>query len=461
MFSAGHISPGSWKRDDDKTSEYLDLKYWTDLAQLLEKGKFNGLFIADVLGQYDVYGGNGDAATRTGSQFGCSDPSLLVSAAAAVTKNLTFGITQSLTYEHPFTVARRFSTLDHLTDGRVAINVVTSFLDSAAKNHGFQEQISHDERYVRAHEYLDSLYQLWESSWREDAVVLDKKTDTYTDPSRVRKINFHGKYYDVEGPHSTPPSPQRTPVIYQAGASTSGLGFAAKHSEAVFLSNYGIPKIRSSVDTIRTLASKEGRDPYSINIILGVTIIVAETDELAKKKHQELLETASSVGALVLLGGWLGLDFSVYKEDDDLTEVGTPGVKGFIKGLSQTYPAVNKWTVKSLSDTTKIGGLVGPLIVGAPTTVADELSTYIEEGDVDGFNIAYVTQPGSFIDIVELLVPELQRRGVHWSEYPVKPDGKGLTAREGFYGVGQSQLRDDHPGAKYKWKAAEEAPFLN
>lgn len=463
MNATGHVSPGSWKREGDRCAEYNTIKYWTDLAQLLERGKLTGLFVADVLGAYDVYGGNADGAVQTGAQFGISDPTLFVSAAAAATKNLTFGITQSVTYENPFTVARRFATLDHLTQGRVGINIVTSTLTSAARYHGLEQQIEHDERYRRADEYTDVLYKLWLSSWREDAVVLNKARDVYAEPSRVRPIDHDGKYFKVAGPSLVEPSPQGSPVIYQAGGSPSGLSFAAKHAEAVFLAGGEIPKIRAAVNELRSRVAAQGRDPFSVKVILGVAVIIGTTNEEAQEKEKDLRRTASALGAEVLIGGWVGVDLSVYGDDEDLLLVDNRALKGLIASLIASYPEEKRWTVKSISEKTKIGGLRGRkgTIIGSPATSADALGELIEQGDVDGFNFSYVTTPGSFEDIVNLLVPELQRRGVHWLDYPSKPDGKGLTARESLYGVGQVRLRDDHYAHKFEWLAGQEPPALS
>lgn len=233
MTCAGHQSPGLWRHPDDQSHRFHDLTYWTDLAQLLERGGFTSLFVADVLGLYDVYRGGPEPALRDGIQVPVGDPTLAVSAMAAVTERLGFGITVSLTYEKPYAFARRFATLDHYTRGRVAWNVVTSYLDSAARNLGLEVQVPHDRRYDVADEFMEVVYKLWESSWEEDAVRLDRDGGVYTDPDRVHPIGHHGEFFDVGGIGLTEPSPQRTPTIFQAGASPRGSGFAARHAEGV------------------------------------------------------------------------------------------------------------------------------------------------------------------------------------------------------------------------------------
>ncbi|KDE03154.1 hypothetical protein MVLG_06349 [Microbotryum lychnidis-dioicae p1A1 Lamole] len=457
MACAGHQTPGLWKHPLDRSAQYHTLEYWTELAKLLERGKFNGIFIADTLGAYDVYNNNPDAAARTGAQWGVDDPTLLISACALVTKNLSFGITQSVTYEHPYTVARKFATLDHLTKGRVAINAVTSYLTSAARSYGLTDQIEHDERYARAEEYFNVLYKLWESSWRDDAVILDKARDLYADPSRIRKIHHEGKYFKCEGPALVEPSPQGTPLVYQAGSSSAGLAFGARHAEAVFMSGPSPAKIRIQVDALRDLVEKEGRPRDSIKVLVKLLVIVAETDELAQSKHDEYYALASREGAKVLFGGWIGQDLGLYAPDADLREVGTPPVKGVARGYAALFPEVEKWTADVLGDHIKVGGM-GYAVVGSPKTVADQMQQWIDETDCDGFNLCYAITPGTFEDIVNLLVPELQRRGVHWTDYPQRPDGQGITAREGIYGVGEVKLDDRHYGAQYKWRAGQDVP---
>ena len=218
MNCVAHQSPGLWRHPDDHARDYNTLGYWTHLAQTLEKGLFDGLFIADVLGPYSVYGGTSEAAIRTGAQTPVNDPFLLVSAMAAVTEHLGFGVTAGTAYEHPYPFARRLATLDHLTGGRVGWNVVTGYLPSAAQNMGQDDQMEHDERYEHADEYLDVVYKLLEGSWEDDAVVYDKESGVFADPAKVHDIAHQGRYFTVPGHAVTEPSVQRTPVIYQAGA---------------------------------------------------------------------------------------------------------------------------------------------------------------------------------------------------------------------------------------------------
>lgn len=303
MNCAGHQSPGLWTHKDDQSSTYKDISYWTHLAQVLEKGRFDAIFLADVLGTYDVYQNSREAAVKQGVQVPVNDPAFVVPIMAQVTKHLGFGLTVSTSFEHPYVFARRMSTLDHLTKGRIGWNIVTSYLNSAALNIGLDQQISHDERYEIADEYLDVTYKLWEQSWEDDAVVLDKEKGLYTDPSKVHDINHEGKYFKVPGAHLCEPSPQRTPVIFQAGASTRGRKFAAKHAELVFISVPTKEAGKVIVDKIREAVRAEGRDPSEVKILSLVTPIIGETEEDARVKYEDYQNHASYEGSLALFGG--------------------------------------------------------------------------------------------------------------------------------------------------------------
>src|SRR5699024_7185643 len=295
MNCSGHQSPGLWTHPDDQSVDYKKASYWRELAVLLEKGKFDAVFIADVLGIYDVYEGSRDAAIRNGVQVPLNDPSYIVPIMSEATDHLSFGITASVTYEHPYSFARRMSTLDHLTDGRIAWNVVTSYLKSASVNLGLQ-QIPHDERYDLADEYMDVCYKLWEKSWEEDAVIQDKTRRIFTEPEKVHDIHHKGKYFSIPGAHLAEPSPQRTPVIFQAGASTRGRKFAVDHAELVFISSTSIHKIKETVQLFKEDLKHTNREADNFKIISMVTPIVAETTAEAEEKFEEYTKYASKEG---------------------------------------------------------------------------------------------------------------------------------------------------------------------
>ncbi|HWV86793.1 MAG TPA: LLM class flavin-dependent oxidoreductase [Capillimicrobium sp.] len=443
MACVGHQAPGLWRHPDDQAWRYKDLSYWTDLARLLERGRFDAIFLADVLGVYDVYEGSPNAALREATQVPMLDPVPTVTAMAAVTRHLGFGVTVSLTYEQPYALARRLSTLDHLTEGRVAWNVVTGYLESAARNLGFDTQRAHDDRYDVGDEFLDVCYQLWEYSWDDDAVVRDPERGLFTDPAKVRPIEHHGRYYDVPGLFLAEPSPQRTPVIFQAGASPRGRTFAARHGEAIFINAVDIAATRRLVDDIRSRIGDEGRDPDAVRIFILLTAIAAETDAAAQAKAEEYRSYASVDGALALYGGWSGLDLSGHDPDTPLAYIDTDAARSALEIFTRADPT-RTWTPREVARYLTIGG-IGPVVAGSPATVADELEAWVDETGIDGFNLAYAVAPGTFADFVELVVPELQRRGRVPTGY-----GPGRTLRENLVGTPTPHVRDDHPAARHR-----------
>ncbi|TQS33477.1 hypothetical protein Golomagni_06176, partial [Golovinomyces magnicellulatus] len=282
MMCSGHQSPGLWRHPDDESWKFKDTEHWVELAKLLEEAKFHGIFIADVLGGYDVFKKSLEPAITSGAQWPTTEPLAVVPTMAAATKSIGFGVTVSTTYEQPYHLARRLSTIDHLTKGRLGWNIVTGYLNSAAQNLGHTEQLAHDDRYAQAEEYLKVIYKLLQASWRDDAVKLDREKGIYTDPELVRKINHAGKFFNVPGPHFVDPSPQRTPLLLQAGASKAGKLFAAQHAEAIFTSAHAPQACAANIAEIRATARDTfGRDPRSIKVLALLTPIVGKTEEEA------------------------------------------------------------------------------------------------------------------------------------------------------------------------------------
>ncbi|KUJ23932.1 Nitrilotriacetate monooxygenase component A/pristinamycin IIA synthase subunit A [Mollisia scopiformis] len=441
---SGHQSPGLWRHPEDQSHRFNDLEYWTSLAQRLEAAKFHGMFIADVLGPKNL-----EPAIVSAAQWPVNEPLAAIPAMAAVTRSLGFGVTVATTYEQPYHLARRLSTVDHLTKGRVGWNIVTGYLDSAARNLGHMEQPQHDERYAIAEEYLEVMYKLFESSWRDDAVIRDAKTGVYTDPTRVREINHVGKYFNVPGPHICQPSPQRTPLLLQAGTSSSGKRFAAKNAEAIFVAGHSPSVVKKSIEDIRTQAKEFGRDEKSVKFLAMICPVIGKTEEEAKAKYEEYLTYGSEDGAFALFGGWTGIDLAKYGDDEELRHVESNAIRSAVEGWSKASPGVPKWTKHTVARHLMVGGL-GATVVGTPAQVADEFERWVDEGDVDGFNIAYAITPGSFIDVIEFLLPELRKRGLFWDDYEVP----GGTYRENIYRKeGQTGLPSDHPAHGYRWKA--------
>ncbi|MGY4403623.1 LLM class flavin-dependent oxidoreductase [Bradyrhizobium sp. USDA 3315] len=439
MNCVGHQSPGVWAHPRDRSYKYKDLDYWQDLGRTLERGVFDGIFIADVIGYYDVYRGSLFHALEQAAQIPVNDPLQLVAPIALATEHLGIGITASTSFEHPYTFARRLSTADHHSKGRVGWNIVTSYLESGAKNIGQGGLRRHDNRYEVATEYTEVLYKLLEGSWEEGAVLRDVGKRVFTDPSKVHEIAHKGKYFEVPGYHLCEPSPQRTPVLYQAGASGAGKAFAAGHAECVFVAAPIKPVLKSYVAEVRRLASEAGRDPRKILTYNLVTVIVDETDAKAEAKFKEYQQYASYDGALVFMSGWSGIDFGQYAPTDLVRKVETNAIVSVVDHLAS---GSKSWTIEELARWGGIGGL-GPVFVGSASTVADILQQWVEETDVDGFNLAYAVTPETFEDVVNLLVPELQKRGVYPTGY--RPG----TLREKLFGDGP-YLPASHPAASYR-----------
>ncbi|OCL01575.1 HK97 family phage prohead protease [Glonium stellatum] len=454
MSTVGHLSPGQWKNPNDRSATKRTLDYWIDLAKLLERGGINALFLADTYGGYDTYEGSLDNCIRRAAQWPVTDPTIPISAMAAVTRNLSFAITASTSFEPPFLLAKRFSTLDHLTDGRIGWNIVTSWKKAAFKAIGLDTPIEHDERYQQADEYLRVLYKLWEGSWADNAISPDPERDSYADPDKIRTIHHKGKYFNLDTRHIVDPSPQRTPLLFQAGTSPAGSEFAATHAEAIFVSSHSPKVLAPKIAHIRKLAAEKGRDPRSIKFFATFTPIIGRTDEEAKEKYEEVRKYASTIGGLVLVSGWTGIDLSNYPPDQEVTSKDSKEdhkVRSLLDQFTATSPDIPNWTPRVIAEKASIGGL-GPVSVGSPETVADELERWVSEGDIDGFNLGYVTTPGTFEEVVNLLIPELRKRKI----YPQEGEATGLTAREKIYGKGQNALRDDHVGSTYKYEVYQE-----
>lgn len=438
MNCISHIQHGLWRRDDTRQLEFNRFEPWIDLAKLLERGCFDALFLADVIGTYDIYRGGAETAIREAMQMPANDPAPLIPAMAQATEHLGFAYTSSILQAHPFTFARQISTLDHLTQGRIAWNVVTSYLPNAGTNLGFGGLPTHGERYRRAEEYLDVTYKLWEGSWEEGAVLRDTARGVYADPAKIHPIDHVGEFYAVAGPHLSEPSPQRTPLLFQAGSSSRGRNFAAKHAECVFMfaSMRSLRATTEVVKDVRVRAVHHGRRPEDILFFQGVTPVVGATEAAAKAKEAEYLEQSSSEGGLAQMSGSVGVDLGAIDLDAPLASLETDAIQGVIKGLIDSAPD-KSWTFRDLARSRASG----QFLTGAPEQIADKLQVWHEAG-VDGFNLVYAVTPGTFADFIDEVVPVLRRRGLVQSEYAPG------TLREKLFG--QARLPDRHPAAGYR-----------
>ncbi|MDQ0322009.1 FMN-dependent oxidoreductase (nitrilotriacetate monooxygenase family) [Pararhizobium capsulatum DSM 1112] len=445
MNCVGHINHGLWTHPRDRSDEYNRLDYWTSLAATLERGLFDGLFLADIVGVYDVYQQSVDLTLKESIQLPVNDPLMLVSAMAAVTNGLGFGVTVNVHAEEPYIFARRMSTLDHLTEGRIGWNIVTGYLDSAARAVGQAALGEHDTRYDRADECLDLLYALWEGSWDDEAVIRDRQARVYADPQHVRKIKHEGKYYRADGYHLSEPSRQRTPVLYQAGTSGRGQQFAARHAECVFISSPDTNVARAASRSIRQGAVAQGRRAEDIRIFAGITVVVDRTEKAAQEKYEDYVRYASPEAGLAHFSAGTGIDFSQYELDEPITY----GKGNFVQ-TSVDLARERGWTKRSILSGMELGGRY-PLIIGSPEQVADALETWIDNGEVDGFNLARTVTPESYEDFIDLVVPVLQQRGRYKTAY-----GEG-SLRKRLFGEG-NRLPDRHTGATFRHGRSAEIP---
>ncbi|CCH44143.1 putative monooxygenase [Wickerhamomyces ciferrii] len=432
-----------WQIKEDNSRELSrDINWLIEFAQLAEKGKFNNIFFVDHLSWFDVYKGGFETAALNGVNATRIDPTIAISALAAHTKSIGFISTISTVSEHPYHFARRLASLDHLTGGRAGWNIVGSYIPSIGKNLLNGEPFpEHDERYVKTEEFLDVVYKLLLSSWRDDAVVYDKENGIFANPDALREINHEGKYFKVKGPAITEPSRQRFPIIAQAGNSPKGVNFAAENAELVYI---GIGSLHKIPEIKRIAKERFNRDPNSIKFITQLAPFLGKTTEEAQEKYRIFKEHEVLESSLVYYGGVSGHDVGSYDWDEPIDIPSkTNGVQStvdLVKGRleHQTKRDIaEKWTSHNKH-------------VGTAEQVADQIEELVEKYDIDGFNFGVSVVNDSLKDLVELLVPELQRRGLAQTEYP-SPEG---TLRENFYGIpGQSFLPGDHPAYNLRWRS--------
>ena len=436
MNCAGHINHGLWTHPRDESYRFNELSYWTGLAKTLEQGLFDGLFLADITGCYDVYQHNIDVTLKESVQLPSHVPTTLVSAMASVTEHLGFGITVNLSYETPYQFARRMASLDHLTQGRLGWNIVTGYLDSAERLIGNQGLKAHDLRYEQADEFLQLCYQFWEGSWQNDAVKIDKQARIFTDPAKVKAIHHQGRFYQSDGVFQVMPSIQRTPVLFQAGASAKGLAFATQHAEAIFIGGGEKSAIKRQVETIRQLAKAQGRNPNDIKVLMGITVVTDERHDLAQAKLAEYEGYASSEAGLAHYSSSVGIDLSQYADDEVIAYQQTNSIASVNQRFRQQV------TKAQLIAEHRLGGRY-PLIVGDGREVAEALIIWVDETGIDGFNVTRTVTPESYEDFIQYVIPELQRRGRFKTEY------KQGSLRHKLIGKGE-RLPSSHPVQSFR-----------
>lgn len=436
MNTASHIHHGQWRHPEARQHEFNDLSLWTDLARTLEEGLFDAMFFADVTGLYGPAGGQYADNVTEGLQIPSNDPAILLGALAAVTKDIGLAYTSNVMQNHPFNFARQVSTLDHLSRGRVAWNIVTSTQENAARNFGLDSLVEHDARYDWADEYLDVAYKLWEGSWDEDAVLVDKAGGRHADPSRIHKIHHTGPRYSVEGPHLPAPSPQRTPLLFQAGGSERGIRFAAQHAEAVFIGPPDPEGARKHIEIAREAAVAAGRRREDIRFFQGLSFIVGATHAEVDRRRADFEEYSSVTGYLTHSSLGILPDGSRLPEDTELRDIPNNGGQGFVDWLRRAHPD-REPTLADLARNRIQRGIVA----GTPDEITDQLARWQQAG-IDGVNVINWRLPGSYIEFNERILPTLQRRGLAKTAY-----APGTLRRKIF---GHDRLPENHPGARYR-----------
>jgi len=407
---------GSW-RHPSSMSDFLTPDYYQRIARTLEDGRFDMAFFDDRLAMPDIYGGDHRDTVANGVRAVKMDPTVVLMAMAAATSRLGLGATYSTTYYEPFHVARLFATLDLMTRGRVAWNIVTSLNDSEAANFGHTGHLPHDLRYDRADEFMEVVMGHW-ATWEDDALIVDKASGRFADPGKVHRLDHQGPYFRSRGPFTVPRSPQGHPVLLQAGQSGRGMAFAARWAEAVFTSYPGYEHGKQQYETLRAAIAAAGRDPDGVRIVPSVKIVVAESESQALEQKALIESLARPADSLALLCEALNVDFSTRGLDEPFTDEELASVSWH--SLRDRVVARSGKKNPSVRDFVEVSGRgtlrEGINFVGTPTQVADQMEHWFA-GACDGFVVSAPYVPGSYEDFVRLVVPELQRRGLFRKEY--------------------------------------------
>lgn len=410
----------SWHHPQART-DCLDVTYWQDTARTLERGLFDFLFLSDGGSVPTVFGGSMEDAVAAGcAGITLMDALMVTAAVSGVTERLGVAATASTTYAAPFDLARRLSTLDHLSRGRAGWNVVTGFLQSDADNYG-TEAPDRDLRYDRADEFLDVAFALWDS-WGRDALLLDKATMRYADPSQVAAIDHVGKWYSVKGPLTVPSSPQGRPVIFQAGASGRGKQFAARWADAVFAINPSSEGRKAYRTELRAQAGGLGRTANPPKTFFGFIPFVGSTNREAQAALQHYRDLADPRAGLIALANVLNHDLSQYDLDAPLPDIPVAGVQGILD-LVRAATEESDVTIRDLGKVYAESQMI-PFLVGGPKEIADQIEEMVTDDQTDGLMLINAIAGRTFTDFVDIAVPELQRRGLHRTQY------EGTTLRE-------------------------------
>jgi FMN-dependent oxidoreductase (nitrilotriacetate monooxygenase family) len=415
--SVGHHL-AAWRHPDVDPADTLRFEHYKRLAQSAERAGFDTIFFADNVA---LAGGPFEQSSRAPQMY-YWEPLTLLAALAPLTERIGLVATVSTTYLAPYHLARKFASLDHLSGGRVGWNLVTSGSDAEARNFGLDHQLGHAERYDRAGEYLDVVKGLWDT-WDDDPFLFDKAARRFFDPAKVRRLDHLGKHYAVRGPLQSARPVQGYPVIVQAGSSEDGRALAAASAEVVFTAQQTLDEAQTFYSDLKGRAARLGRTPDSILVMPGVMPFVAATEDEARAKFEQLQALVEPRQGLGLLSAFLGWDASQLDLDGPLPDL--PPTEGWQsrQKLFADLAYRENLTVRQLMERI-IPARGHKVVVGTPVQVADLLEEWFEGGAADGFNILAPTLPGDLDAFIDLVIPELRRRGLFREGY------EGATLRE-------------------------------
>lgn len=404
---------GGWRHPEARLDDIFSPRRYEYLARLLEDARFDGCFFADTFGLSDVHGGSFDSVVRSGGQISYLDPMTVLPVMAAATSNLGLGATLSTSFFHPYHLARSLMSLDLMSNGRAAWNVVTSTLELEAKNFGVPWH-DKDVRYDIADEVLEACEKLWRS-WDDDALIMDKESGIFADPSKVHYANYVGKWVESRGPISIPRSPQGQPVLMQAGSSERGRQFAARWAEIVFAIHRNKAKAMPFYRDIKDRVEAAGRNPDHCRILIQATCVVAETDEIAREKAEFAEQLASEELRATYASTLLATDLTKTSGQSDIS---LSAAREGSQGLVDLYRENKGNEGATIQDAAK--KIFPDIIHGSADTVADVLEDLFVSKCCDGFVITPITLPGSHEAFARAVVPKLQKRGLFRKEYSGK-----------------------------------------
>lgn len=434
----------SWRHPDNTSLDFLTIDYWTKLAQQLEAGGFDFLFFADSYGYpTDSDGETIAQALIDATNVPMADPITVVSAVAAATTSLGIVVSSSTQVERAPAVARRYGTLDHLTGGRIGWNIVTGAAQAASAALFGETMMAHDQRYAQAQDHVDIALKLWEGSWEPGALVADKKTGVFADPTKVHQIEHTGKFLSARGTYGLPPGPQRTPLLLQAGTSGAGMAFAATYAEVVFIGGGDTEKIKEQIATIRGHLADNGRGADAIKFLIGAHFVLGADADDAARKRQEMLDLATLAQAATTYTWLTGIDLTVFPQDEPLPDLHTEMGQSALDRYMNPSTGVRKTPGQILAEF-RDNGLNGTVFVGNAVTVADEVEEFLAHVDADGFLVQPHITPGTYTDMIELLVPELTARGL------MAGPRDATTLRTRFFPETGDHLPGTHVGSVYR-----------